>query len=148
VSIKIFIVEDDEVYSHMLDFKLKKTGFEKVTIFNSGEDCIDHIGEKPNLVLLDFSLKGLNGLDTLNQIKKKSPKSKVIVLTGLENEKVVKECKDAGALDFLSKQDESLDRIIDFAGKLSKKKDSKIRIGIIGAIVVIVLLALILSQII
>jgi len=147
VSLQIFVVEDDEVYSHMLDFRLKQSGFDKVSVFKSGEDCIDHIGEKPNLILLDFSLTGLNGLDTLNLIKKKSPKSEVIVLTGLENEKVAKECKEAGALDFLSKQDESLNRIIDYAGNLSKKNDSKSRLIIIGVVVVIVLLALVLSQI-
>ena len=148
MSLKIFIVEDDEVYSHMLDFQLKKSGFERVTVFNSGEDCIDHIAEKPNLLLLDFSLTGLNGLDTLHMIKKKSPKTEVIVLTGLDNEKVAKECKEAGALDFLSKQDESLNRIIDYATKLSTKKESKSRISIILLIIVIALLALVLSQII
>ena len=117
-------------------------------MFHSGEDCIDHIGEQPNLVLLDFSLTGLNGLDTLNQIKKKSPKSEVIVLTGLENEKVANECKEAGAIDFLYKEDESLNIIIDYARKQSNKNDSKSRFKLVMALVVVILLLLILSQVI
>jgi CheY-like chemotaxis protein len=146
VSLKIFIVEDNEVYSQMLDYKLKESGLDDVTVFNSGEDCLSHISEKPNLVLLDFSLKGLNGLDTLNQIKKDSPKSEVIVLTGLENKKVAEQCRDAGAIEFLSKEDESISRILNYAKKSSKRNASKRRMTILLAIIVLVVLAIVLSQ--
>ena len=73
MGLKIFIIEDDPTYSQVLSFRLKNSGFDDITSFESGEGSLAEMKQKPNLVLLDFSLQGLNGFDTLQHIKKSSP---------------------------------------------------------------------------
>ena len=122
---RIFVVEDDEAYSKMLKFRLHQSGFANLRVHNSGEECLEEIHKKPHLVLLDFSLVGLNGLDTLRQIKKKSKKSEVIVLTGLKSEKVAQECFDAGAKDYLQKEENSIVRIINYAKRRNREINAR-----------------------
>ena len=146
MSIKIFIVEDSEVYSRMVEYKLRDAGFDDVSIFESGEACLRKMTEKPTLVLLDFSLKGLNGLDTLNLINTESPKTNTIILTGLKNEKVAQQCIAAGALDFLPKEEESLVKILNYVKKFSKKSNSKRQVTIAFTLILLLVIAFIVSQ--
>ena len=82
---RIFIVEDDPAYSKVLEHHLKIKGYSNLKIFNRGEDCIEHLDEQPNAILLDFSLEGLNGLDTLREIRRIKSKVPVAILTALES---------------------------------------------------------------
>lgn len=140
MGLKIFIIEDDPTYSKILSFRLKNDGHKELILYDSGESSLQHIREKPDLVLLDFSLKGLNGLDTLLQIKKESPKSEVIVLTGLDSQKVADECKNAGALEFLNKEEESILKILELAKDLEKKKSKSANRLVLGVLVAVVLI--------
>ncbi len=105
---RIFVVDDDPVFIKLLEHEL--AGYSYRT-YNSGEACLADIHRKPRYVLLDFSLGGLNGLDTLKRILQKSPKSKVIILTALDDPEVKEKCLAAGAYDYIVKDPDGLQQL-------------------------------------
>lgn len=108
---KAFIVDDDPTFVKLLENELNKASFTPYESYASGEDCLENISAKPRIVLLDFSLGGLNGLDVLKTIKKKSPKSAVIMLTAVEDDMVKQKCFEAGANHYINKDPNGLERL-------------------------------------
>ena len=60
---KVFIVDDDPTFVKLLEHQLEKAKITPFETYVSGEECLENMHHKPRLVLLDFSLGGLNGLD-------------------------------------------------------------------------------------
>lgn len=112
-KVRVFIVDDDPTFSKLLEHELKQAGCDKYKMFESGEDCLANLKDKPKLVLLDFSLGGLNGLDVLKQIKETIPRTDVIIFTGLEDEAVKEKCMAEGASNYILKDPDGLERFRD-----------------------------------
>ena len=108
---KAFIVDDDPTFVKLLENELTKAKFTPFNTYLSGEECLANIKQKPRIVLLDFSLGGLNGLDVLRMIKEKSPKTDVIMLTAVEDDMVRAKCIDAGASNYIIKDPDGLERL-------------------------------------
>ncbi len=102
-SIRVFLVEDDEIFAFLVENKLNKVAGVELSTFQMGQDCIDELGSKPDVVFLDYSLPVMNGLEVLRLIKTESPETRVVMLSGLEWQQVVDECMEAGAEDFIQK---------------------------------------------
>jgi DNA-binding response OmpR family regulator len=101
----VFIVEDDPAFCKFLNVLLEQNGYDNLMSFDSGEECIQELKKKPSYVFLDFSLNGLNGLDTLKKIKKKLPKTMVFIITSLDDEEVKSNCLNNGATLFFNKME-------------------------------------------
>ncbi len=100
---KILITDDEEVIVELATLLLKKRGFEVLSAYN-GEECLRLVNEhQPALVLLDYMMPIMNGLDTLKQIRSKFPDTYVIMFTGKGSEEVAVELMKAGAADYLQK---------------------------------------------
>ncbi len=102
---KILIVEDEKDIVKMLNYNLKKEGFRTIDAFD-GEDAVDlALKERPDLILLDLMLPGIDGLEVCRQLKKepKSASIPIIMLTAKtqETDKVVG--LELGADDYVSK---------------------------------------------
>ena len=109
----IFVVDDDPIYGTTIKKILNVKKFENVALFQSGENCLERLSDKPELIILDFSLETLNGLDVLRLIKSKQPKTKVVFLTSLnENLELQEKCKQEGALGFFQKNQNGIDELI------------------------------------
>ena len=132
----IFIIEDDPVYSKVINLMLSKNGYSNVHSFSSGEEAIKSLSLNPHFIILDFSLGGLNGLDILKMIKKKNPSSKVIILTSVTNEELAERCIEFGAMHYLEKNDASIQLILDLLSKTGKKLKRKFRTVIMVSIVI------------
>lgn len=114
----IHIVDDDPLYGKAIKKTLQVKKFENIVLFQSGEACIKELHEKPSLVILDFSLKTLNGLDVLRLIKKGHPSTKVVFLTSLdENKELQERCQKEGALGFFHKDQEGIKKLITWMKK-------------------------------
>ncbi len=140
----IFIIEDDPVYSKVINLTLSKNGFTSVHTFSSGENAVESLSLKPDFIILDFSLEGLNGLDTLKVIKQKKANAQIVVLTGVTNENLARKCLENGASHYLEKNDSSMKLILDLLLKIKSKKRNKILmvalVLVIAGIMAIILL--------
>jgi DNA-binding NtrC family response regulator len=105
---KIFIVEDDKFYAQLIQSFLEGSGFKDTSIFYSGFDCLNHMEEKPNIVILDYTLGLENGLMVLQKIKELQPSCKVIMLSGQEFLHVSVKAFKYGASDYIEKNKDSL----------------------------------------
>lgn len=111
-DIRIFIVEDDKFYANLVRETLKKSYFENVIIFETGELFLDNLFRNPDVVILDYKLGNTNGLDLLKKIKSINPDIQVIFLSGQEEMNVAIDSLKYGAFDYLEKDEESLDRLV------------------------------------
>src|SRR5262245_2952385 len=82
---------------------LARHGFE-TTMAGSGEAALDAIHRsEPDLVVLDYQLPGMDGLEVLREIRQRAPQAAVVMLTGHGNVKTGVEAMRAGAFDYLTK---------------------------------------------
>jgi two-component system OmpR family response regulator len=111
-SILIFLVDDNELYLRMLEAQFRMNPDITVKAFTSGEDCIRNLGQKPDIIVLDYFLDGENesamdGFKTLIKIKEKSPGTNVIMLTSHEATDVAVNCMKYGAFDYIVKNEKT-----------------------------------------
>jgi DNA-binding NtrC family response regulator len=147
---KIFVVDDNNYYAELVARSLANQGYENIFIFNSGGTCIADMDKQPDLILLDYSMPGLSGIDTLKRIKADNPEVHVVFLSAQENMDVALDALRYGAFDYLIKDDESLlrlplilARIIDLERLMIEHK-KKGKIGSIArSVILIAVLALI-----
>lgn len=100
---KVLIADDEKVIVELAGLLLKKRGFEVFSAYN-GEQCLQMVAEhRPALVLLDYMMPVMSGLDTLKQIRSHYPDTYVVMFTGKGNEEVAVELMKAGAADYLRK---------------------------------------------
>lgn len=111
--IKVFLVEDDEIFAFLVQNKLMSVPQVQLSTFEMGKDCVESLAEKPDIVFLDYSLPVTNGLDILKEIKDIAPDTRVIMLSGLEWQEVVDECLAAGAEDFIQKDSQVAAKVHD-----------------------------------
>ena len=105
---KIFIVDDDPVLAEMLKDHLTKMTNYDVSVYDSGEECLKHLSEKPGIVFLDFYLNSVNkdamdGLEVLQEIKKVDPEADVVILSGQDKIEVAVKTMQYGAFDYIVK---------------------------------------------
>jgi DNA-binding NarL/FixJ family response regulator len=100
----IFIVENSKLYVRMLDYIFKKDFSYRFINFTSGEDCLQHLHLEPRVIVLDHTLPGMNGFDTLQEIQKKSPGSHVIMRLSDADGRLPSELFEAGAGDYIFKE--------------------------------------------
>lgn len=105
---RIFIVDDDPVFVKLLRHNFDMQKVRGVVDFGSGEACLAALHKRPSLILLDFSMQGLNGLDVLKKIKSESPKTEVIILTALQDSTLKSKCMDEGASNYIVKDEEGM----------------------------------------
>jgi DNA-binding NarL/FixJ family response regulator len=73
---------------------------------DDGQDAIEKcIHVKPDLILLEICLPRLNGVDGVRQILKHNPAQRILILTNVDSEKVVRDCLQAGVRGWVLKSD-------------------------------------------
>lgn len=109
----VFIVEDNELYAMMLDYILSKDSIYEFVSFKSGEECIQNLYLNPDIIILDYGLPGINGYETLVEIKKHNPNIHVVMLSNNTDAKLAVKLIKAGADDYVLKQDQGETQIIE-----------------------------------
>ena len=111
---KILIVEDDEFLRSLTAKRLEKEDF-TVVVAVDGETALGiATEEKPNLILLDLLLPGLNGFQVLEKIKAEDSLKNipVIIFSNLGQREDIEKAKQLGADDFLIKANFTLDDVV------------------------------------
>jgi DNA-binding NtrC family response regulator len=99
----VLIIEDELVLSKNIRIYLERHEYEAVAV-HSGEEGIDKLDAfLPDVVVLDYSLPKMNGLEVLAQLRAKLPAIKVIMITGNATVEVAVQAMKMGAYDYLAK---------------------------------------------
>ena len=101
---KILIIEDDLLISSLVQFRLKKDGYETYLVCdgNEGIKAIDDL--KLDLIITDVMMPFRSGIEIIHHAKQKQPDTPIIVLSSLgEEEQVVLEAFNLGVSDFIPK---------------------------------------------
>lgn len=114
----IWIIDDDQSMRWVLEKTLANNGYQ-VTAFESGSVALASFkrvaqDERPNLIITDVRMPGINGFELMKQIKNISPQTPIIVMTAYTDLDTTVQTYQEGAFEYLPKPfdiDEALDLV-------------------------------------
>ena len=120
-KIKLFLVDDDAIFLKLLEIEFLDNGDFDIETYISGELCLANLANKPDVIILDYHLDGIdrdamNGLDTLDKIKNMNPDIPVVMLSSQDRIDVAINCMHHKAFDYVVKSETAfmrLQKIID-----------------------------------
>jgi len=103
IPARILLVDDEKDFVEMLSLRLTEEG-QRVTPAHSGQECLEILKEKEiDVVILDIKMPGMDGMETLREIKRLYPLVEVIMLTGHGTVETAVDGMKMGAFDYLVK---------------------------------------------
>jgi DNA-binding NarL/FixJ family response regulator len=106
MSLTVFLADDHQIFRQGLRALLETTpGFEVVGEAADGIETPRRVERlKPNVLVLDLMLPGLNGLEVARQVSKRTPETRIVILSMHSNVAYVYEALQAGALGYVVKE--------------------------------------------
>jgi DNA-binding NtrC family response regulator len=131
----IFIVEDNPVYNKLVVNYLNSKKFNRIESFLSGEECLKKIHLKPDIIIQDYLLEGMNGIEVLKATKKLQPQTEFIFLSGQDSVDVAINTMKHGAYDYIVKDQMALKKMADKITKILAiqklvKSNKRYKVGI------------------
>lgn len=109
----------------MLDYILSKNSTYKFISFKSGNECLQNLYLNPEVIILDYEMPGLNGYETLLEIKKQNPNIHVVFLTSKEEPQLQEKLLAAGADDYVLKQGQGETKLIEKIENILKNRSGE-----------------------
>ncbi|UCH22262.1 MAG: response regulator [Deltaproteobacteria bacterium] len=137
IPARVLIVDDEEDFVEMFALRLREVG-EKVWCAYSGEECLKILAQQNiDVVILDIKMPGMDGIQTLKEVKKRFPLVEVIMLTGHGTTETAVEGMKLGAFDYLLKPAdlEDLQTKLEGARKRKDEQEERIRAAEAKAII-------------
>ena len=128
-TLKFLVVDDEAHVRNYLSMLLEDT-FETasvVTAENGAEALEQYAVEKPNLVLLDINMVGMDGLETLHQLRKQDPNANVVMVTSVDVRRAVEQAVIDGAKGYLLKDapmDQLAESLQDLVTRITNPADA------------------------
>jgi len=124
---KVMLVDDEVPFVETMTKRLKKRDVEVYSAF-SGMEALDALADNPGVevVILDVKMPGMDGIDTLKEIKRLYPLAEVVMLTGHATVESAIEGMKLGAFDYLMKpcdMDVLLAKVQEAAAKKRQHED-------------------------
>ncbi len=115
-KIKIFLVDDDAVFLKNLEIEFLDHADIEIETFATGEICIKNLAKKPDIIILDYHLDGIdtkamNGIATLDKIKAYNNETAVIMLSSQDSIDVAVKCMHHKAYDYVIKSETAFVRL-------------------------------------
>ncbi|MBJ6144513.1 sigma-54 dependent transcriptional regulator [Hymenobacter sp. BT559] len=114
----IFIVEDDPWYGQLLHYHLSLNPEDTVQLWTSGQECLDNMHLRPDVVTIDFSLPDISGDKLLTRLRQRWPEIPVIVISAQSKIATAVQLLKAGAAEYLVKDDNTKDLLWNAIQKL------------------------------
>ena len=100
---RILVVDDEIAIRNLLKEFLSRKGYDVYTA-SDGRTAIAKVKEiRPHIVLLDIMMPGMDGIETLKEIRKVDPRVGVIMVTAIFDEELGKRTIELGACDYITK---------------------------------------------
>jgi DNA-binding response OmpR family regulator len=100
---RILIVDDEQSVREVVAEYFTEQGYE-VSVAASGIDALRGLAEsRPDLVLLDVRMPGLDGVETLRRLRQAAPSTAAIMVTANDDVALARDTLKLGALDYVSK---------------------------------------------
>lgn len=121
-SNKILVVDDDKIVTSSLKTLFKMEGFSDVHYFNDPKEAVEFLKkDKPDLILSDFLMPEMNGLEFLSRAKEFYPEVSMILLTGYaDKENAIKAINDVGLYKYIEKPWDNDDLIINIKNGIER----------------------------
>jgi two-component system, OmpR family, response regulator len=125
---KIFLVDDDILFLKSMEIEFELNTDFDIETFATGELCVDNLSGKPDVIILDYNLDGIeksaiNGIETLDKIKATDPNIPVVMLSSQDKIDVAVNCMHHSAFDYVVKSETAfmrIQKIIDSIFKYNK----------------------------
>ena len=128
IPTRILLVDDEKDFVEMLSMRLADAG-EQVTAAYSGQECLEKLAQTSiDVVILDIKMPGMDGIQTLREIKAMFPLVEVIMLTGHGTTETAVKGMKLGAFDYLLKPADFEDLTTKLEGAKKKKEEQDERI--------------------
>lgn len=102
-KLEILLLDDEPIVGKRLKPALAKIGC-NVEVFEDPRQALDRIHQKTfDIVVTDIRMDEIDGLEILEHVLRKSPRTKVVMITGYAMMAVAREAMEKGAFDFISK---------------------------------------------
>jgi DNA-binding NtrC family response regulator len=102
-KLKVMVLDDEPIVCKRLQPSLEKLGFAVTTFTRSLEALEDIEKNQYDIVITDLKMKDIDGIRFLEEVKKRYPRSEVIVITGFATLDTAKESFKKGVFDFIAK---------------------------------------------
>ncbi len=128
IPVNVLVVDDEEDFVEILSLRLKDAG-EKVHEAFSGKTCLKQLETHAiDVVILDIKMPGMDGIQTLREIKRRHPLVEVILLTGHGTTETAVEGMKQGAFDYLLKPADFTELLDKIAAARQRKDQQEERI--------------------
>ena len=109
-KVRIFLVDDDAVYLKLLEIQFLELADFEIETFATGELCVASLSHKPDIIILDYLLDGverdvMNGIETLDKIKLYNAEIPVVMLSAQDKIDVAVNCMHHLAFDYVVKSE-------------------------------------------
>ena len=103
MPIEILVIDDEQIVGQRLKASLEKEGYSLET-FTDPVKALERIRQKIfDVVVTDIRMDHLDGIKVLEEVRKKSQRTKVIIITGYATLEIARETLTKGAFDFIAK---------------------------------------------
>lgn len=114
--IQLFLVDDDALFLKSLEIDFFQHSDFKIETYSTGELCIENLSHKPDIIILDYQLDGIekkamNGIQTLDKIKSFNPEIPVVMLSSQDKIEVAINCMHHKAFDYVVKSETAFMRL-------------------------------------
>ena len=99
----LFIIEDNRLSQLILGTIINEKYDYAIFDFDSYEDCVNNTKETPRIILLDYNLPGLNGLDAIPKLKAKWPNAQIVVVSSEKDLTLIKKLLKSDIADYVEK---------------------------------------------
>lgn len=144
----IFVVEDNQIYNKLVVSYLKTNKFSRVESFLSGEDVLKNMHQNPDIIIQDYLLEGMTGIEVLIKAKKTNPNVEFIFLSGQDSIDIAINSMKYGAYDYIVKDQMALQKMVNKIHKINSVSElvtsnKRYKVGVILFFVGLALLVIV-----
>jgi two-component system chemotaxis response regulator CheY len=104
MAVNVMIVDDLAFIKIVLRDILEKAGFRVVGEASNGDEAIRvYLDKRPDVVLMDITMPGMDGLTALKKIREHDPEARIIICSALGQQRLIVQAIQLGAKDFIVK---------------------------------------------